>query len=536
MHANKVLLIGLDAATFYFIRQWKEMLPNINSLISKGVSSELISTIPALTPPAWTSIVTGKNPGKHGVFHFFDASDQNFVNSTSKKANPIWDILSNRGKKVILVNVPMTYPPSRVNGLMISGFLTPDEKHDFTYPKELKKAVLEMGYEIFADAVFAGIERLETTELKKSVKSRSEVTLWLLKHYPWDFAALVFMETDLAQHFYFKNPPFILEIYLEIDRAIGTLLREVPRHTSVVLVSDHGFGPRRKTVAINAYLYQLGLIRIKPLRLIGKKLLNKFLNFVFDHMDGMRVPFSLVLKKLHSVFNRLGGASTSILIGVASEFFEAMTVSLARKTPLEFILKDFDLSETEAYYPFASFDETNCAFLRIGPKCRRSQAWLVGKLYDLTDPETGEKIVKKACWKDEVYWGKYTAFAPDLILELDEEYSGNYAFTPGTLIKKANDGMHHREGIAMFKGPNIKRGYSLSSGVSAWDIAPTILQIMKVPVPSDMDGKVITEIFRRSSEVKIEQVCGEEGTEAYRWKTEEEEEIRKRLRALGYLQ
>lgn len=535
MRNHRVLFIGLDAATFYFIRPWKEMLPNINSLIQKGVSSELTSTIPSLTPPAWTSIVTGKNPGKHGVFHFFDSSDKNFVNSTSKKASSIWDILSKKGKKVIVMNVPLTYPTSKVNGCMISGFLTPDEKHEFTYPKKLKSTVLKMGYGILTDPVFIGREKFEITELKESIKNRLKVALWLIKNQQWDFAALVFMETDFAQHFYFKDSQRILEVYLEVDRAIGKLLKEVPRGTSVVLISDHGFGPRKKRVAINAYLYQLGLIRIKPARFIGKKLSNKFLSFILNHLGGTRVPFSILLKKVHRVFKSFGRESTSTMIGIMNEFLEAITFSLTNESLLEFILKDFDLSKTKAHYPFASFDETNYAFLRTGPKSKKFQTWLAKKCYDLVDPETGEKIVKKVHWRDDVYWGKYAIFAPDLILELDEKYSGNYGFTPGNLFKTVDDGMHHRKGIVIFRGPNIKRGISLNSDIYTWDVAPTILQIMKLPVPSDMDGKVIKEIFCRFSEIEKEQVSAEEETEAYRWKTKEEEEIKKRLRALGYL-
>ena len=130
-NVRKVICIGLDGATFDLIRPWlsKGKLPNIGRIIKDGVWGELESVIPPVSAPAWTSFMTGKNPGKHGIFGFKKEKqgtyEELFVNRKLIKSETLWKCLSDVGKKVIVINVPLTYPPEEINGYLMSGMDTP---------------------------------------------------------------------------------------------------------------------------------------------------------------------------------------------------------------------------------------------------------------------------------------------------------------------------------------------------------------------------------------------------------------------------
>jgi len=144
-----VFLIGVDAATLDLIRPWADSgrLPTFQMLMRSGVCGNLVSVIPPETPPAWTSLVTGKNPGKHGVLDFLvrrePGAPKTVVNTTDRHSRAIWNILSDDGKTCGMLTVPVTYPPEKVNGFMISGFLTPPDKTDTTYPPGLRDEIVQ---------------------------------------------------------------------------------------------------------------------------------------------------------------------------------------------------------------------------------------------------------------------------------------------------------------------------------------------------------------------------------------------------------
>jgi predicted AlkP superfamily phosphohydrolase/phosphomutase len=140
---NKTVVIGLDGATFDLMGPWIEegKLPHIKELMDKGCSGVLESTIPPLSPVAWTSFMTGMNPGKHGIFDFVEpfqngALGTRLNNRKDCKQIPIWRYLNNEGHKTVILNVPMTFPPDELDGLMVSGMDTPHDNATFTYPRE----------------------------------------------------------------------------------------------------------------------------------------------------------------------------------------------------------------------------------------------------------------------------------------------------------------------------------------------------------------------------------------------------------------
>ena len=283
----KVIVIGLDGATFKILRPWMNegLLPNLKFLVDNGGSGELESTMPRHSAPAWTSFMTGVNPGKHGIFGFFKPfKDKRYTNElvTSKdiKCKTIFEILSERGKKSIVVNLPITYPPFKINGAMVGcGLTTPSTDLDFTYPKDLleKIGIKKTDYILnVTPRKYSDNERKTFfADLIKEAEQKKEICLKLMKSNNWDLFVLVFGGTDRLQHFYWhhidpahpkydkaeaeKVLPSIINYYQKLDTIIGDFLKQIDDNTSLFLMSDHGFGPFEKKVAINNILKQNGL-------------------------------------------------------------------------------------------------------------------------------------------------------------------------------------------------------------------------------------------------------------------------------------
>jgi predicted AlkP superfamily phosphohydrolase/phosphomutase len=143
MTKNKVYVLGIDGGSFALLDRWLQEgeLPHLQAIMANGVSGELESSLPPVTAPAWTSFMTGKNPDKHGVYDFMLPAEQSYayypINAYSRRGKALWEIISEVGRRVAVLNVPTTYPPRPVNGVLISDFLTPSGKRDFTYPQSL---------------------------------------------------------------------------------------------------------------------------------------------------------------------------------------------------------------------------------------------------------------------------------------------------------------------------------------------------------------------------------------------------------------
>ena len=206
---RKVLLIGFDGATWELLKPWmaEGRLPTLHRLVDKGASGGLLSTVPPLTAAAWISLCTGKNPAKHGIFDFvfprLSSYDVSVANIGMRDSKAIWNTISDHGKKVAVVGVPMTYPPEEVNGLMISSFMTPDSESQYTYPVQLKQELSSKGYKFptsLSETNRSRNVRAFLHEVAADTEQRVRTVLYLLENKPWDLFAFVFLSTDLLQH------------------------------------------------------------------------------------------------------------------------------------------------------------------------------------------------------------------------------------------------------------------------------------------------------------------------------------------------
>ncbi|MFQ5841663.1 MAG: alkaline phosphatase family protein, partial [Thermodesulfobacteriota bacterium] len=203
---RRVLVIGLDGVPFSLLKRLSAegKLPNWAKLLESGVFKRMNSIHPCVSSVAWATYMTGKNPGKHNIYGFVDryprSMDVFIPTSRDMDGKTLWEILSQAGKRVVVINVPVTYPPREVNGILISGFLCTNIDK-IAYPKEKAGLLKEIGYRIDVDAWQArkSIDRF-LEDLHLTLDKRIEAAFNFLGGEEWDFFQLHIMETDRINH------------------------------------------------------------------------------------------------------------------------------------------------------------------------------------------------------------------------------------------------------------------------------------------------------------------------------------------------
>jgi predicted AlkP superfamily phosphohydrolase/phosphomutase len=554
----KVIIIGLDGATFDLILPWIKdgKLPSFSLMMENGVYGELRSTVPILTPPAWSSFMTGKNPGKHGIMGFFSREKNGYgvrvTNSTHRRTKEIWTILSENGRKVGVINVPITYPPKKVNGFMITGMMTtPPNSNNFTYPSFLREELEKVIGKGTLDPLFTYLERegVFINEAFDSTEKLEKISLFLMEKHKPDLFMVVFNGTDYLQHRFWRHidpehprykaeksgkyAKIILGYYQKMDKILGKFLETADDKTTIIVMSDHGAGPLHKYIHVNSWLMQMGLLKLK------RKLLTRFKHFMYKMgFNPEKVYNTLFSIRLGSIRIRTNRSNPKIRTFL-NEFFLSFS--------------DVDWKRTKAYSMGSGLIYINLkgreplGTVNPGPEYEGLRDQIIDQLYRLKDSETGEYVVEKVYRKEEIYAGPYLDTLPDIIFVPKSGYMTfeEYEFGANSVMTKADavSATHKLNGILLMKGPGIKKGSHLQNA-EITDIAPTVLHILGLPVPEDMDGKVLVEALtpsylhsnpiKYSSETeKTEDTLLRVKEEAY--SREDEEELKLRLRELGYL-
>lgn len=549
--SGRVLLVGLDGGTFDVIGPLCRggRLPTFSRLMEEGAWGDLQSTIPSITPPAFASLLTGCNPGKHGVFDFYSRQPGGYnpapANGTTIKTETLPRILSRHQRMVGMVNVPMSYPPTPVNGFVVTDMMTPPGAA-YTYPPELQQELDAMGYRIELDQWYRRGHELEMLEAILSVlRVQEQAVRKLMTEREWDLLAVVFRATDLAQHYFWRfmdpqHPDYTEEegrafghliprVYEECDAAIARLMETAGPETNVVVLSDHGFGRETKMVHLSNWLHRLGYLHFSRSPLGRLKKLSFDLGLTADNV--MNTLGRLGLEKL---FTR---ASREMKSRIFSSFF----LSYA----------DIDWSRTRAY----ARGQIGQIFLNVrgrepqgvvdaGDEYRILRSEIIQRLHEMTDPDTGQPMVDRVYVKEEIYTGDHTHDAPDILIDWrDMEYWAFDILAGGRKIVAPNlrtrSGGHRMNGIFLARGPEIAQGRSLD-GARIIDVAPTVLHLLGLPVPQHMDGCVLQPLFAEGSRpamlsVEYEQTNGKGAGETVGYTAEQEEKVKERLRQLGYL-
>ena len=250
-------------------------LPNFRSLLSEGSLARMRSTIPCVSSVAWSSYMTGRNPGKHNIYGFVDRDPKSLdiyiPTSKNMGCQTLWEALGQQGKRVLVINVPLTYPPRPVNGILIGCFLCMNIDK-VAYPKEISQTLKAMGYRIDADARQARTNEASFLEdLHETLRKRVEIGLHLYEKEEWDFFQLHIMETDRMNHFFWdgwadETSPHrdaFFKFYREVDKALGEIVRKIDPDSELIVLSDHGFCSIRKEVNLNYWLKEKGWLRFQ---------------------------------------------------------------------------------------------------------------------------------------------------------------------------------------------------------------------------------------------------------------------------------
>jgi predicted AlkP superfamily phosphohydrolase/phosphomutase len=555
---NKVLLIGLDGATLDLIEPWAKegQLPNLASLMAQGTYGRLASVMPVLSSAAWSSFMTGKNPGKHSIYDFVRRAPDSYrlrvVNHSHNRGDSLWKILSRHDRKVGVINVPMTYPPEEVNGFIVTGLGTPDYK-TFTYPENLGKELLKRGYRVNKQVYYRpGNESQYLQELYDIAEKQFQATQWLLQTQDWDFFMVVFFDTDQMAHYFWRhmdsshplhNPqtdaPFqkaIQEYYQRMDAYIGALRQTAGEDANLIVISDHGTGPMYQDVFLNEWLRREGYLAIEE-EVADLKGRYRFFGSLGLTRDGL----SAFLRR-----NGLGRVERAIkdVIGNGIEFLP--------KTRRAEFPQAINWEKTRAY----SFGYQGQIYLNVkgrepqgivapGEEYDQLRQEIIEKLGALTNPQDGKPVVDQVYKKEEVFQGSYTDFAPDLVLVmrgLSYNTRPGYEFStrPGKMFSDPltnESGSHRREGIFFAAGPDINP-LGLQSGLRLVDVAPTVLHLLDCPIPPDMDGSVLEECLASSQKPSMEGKPSQESENPAtpeELSDQEEQEMIDRLKNLGYL-
>ncbi|NIM06600.1 MAG: phosphodiesterase [Armatimonadetes bacterium] len=283
---NRLVIIGLDCFTpQWALEAWLEEMPNLKAITQRGIGARLHSTIPPITVPAWTAMMTSKDPGMLGVYGFRNRTSYEYdslqvMNAKVIKARTVWNYLSRNRLKSLLMGIPQTYPPKPLNGIMISGFMTPSKDVTFTHPEGVRELLDQAaGGEYVIDVKdFRTDDKNALLEsVKQMTAARFRAFRALQKADDFDFAMMVEMGPDRLQHGFWRfcdpthrlyeagNPyeNVLHDYYVSIDEEIGRTMEAAGPDTSFMVVSDHGAKAMEGAICINEWLQQQGYLKLK---------------------------------------------------------------------------------------------------------------------------------------------------------------------------------------------------------------------------------------------------------------------------------
>ena len=555
----KAIIIGLDGATFDLIQPWAEegLLPTFARLMSEGTWGRLESIVPPLTGTAWNSFATGKNPGKHGIFDFIHRGKEDYngvpINASMRDGESIWHLLSEAGKRVGVLSVPATYPPEPVDGFMVTGMLTPPDVADYTYPlslaDELQEAVPDFTTSPEGVAHPLGREIGLIDALDRMIDMDMKTARYLINRFELDFFMTVLKETDVAMHWLWrfmdkKHPWYphnddvpdrlregLKHCYQRMDGCLSEFLDIAGDDTVFIIMSDHGAGPLEQYIHVNAWLLSEGFMKLKQRPYTGMKRLL----YQFGLTPAMLYKMSMSLGRGRQVAGALRQHKKGVLSMLRSAFLSYEDVNWSQT-------RVYSLGNYGQLYVNLQGREPQ-GIVSPGVEYEEVLKDLIDRLSNLHDPRTGEAIPVRIYRREEIYQGRHAEEGPDLVfLPEDMRYNGFglYQFSSRSWLEPTFDrsGGHRMDGILMLAGPGIRHGHQLE-GAKLIDLAPTVLAAMNVPVPDDMDGRVLVDAFDNDyfTGHPIRYAAGrlEELRNPIHLSQEQEEVIKERLRGLGYI-
>jgi predicted AlkP superfamily phosphohydrolase/phosphomutase len=538
---GRLAFIGLDGATFRVLDPLiaAGAMPSLARLTERGAAAVLRSTVPTYTPPAWVSMVTGVNPGKHGIIGFFASSPQEkpvIAHSGLIGALPMWKYLNELGKSVGIFNVPMSYPPSPVDGFMVAGGLaagwTVPEMPNFASDRNIGRLVSDVAANRYPVDTVVSYENdwtspSQASRIEAIQQMRRKVLHRLLQEIDTDVVFAVFEGPDRLQHLHYQyivncsdwydRPEAIemreraLSYFHELDRAISDLVDWVGADGHVFVVSDHGFGPWEKTVNLNLLLQEWGYLQLPVISRLTR------LRAVAGPMQ--RSARRLVPRRM------LQAAKAGVNRGIAWEKTRAFASHVAEQGIHVNVAGDL---------PHGILGQEEAA---------RVTDELLERLAGCVDPADNQPFVDLVVRREDAVIGPFAARAPHIFpFCRDQRYELSDTLAARSFITDHRNrpwGYHHKDGVFIAAGPEIRQG-AFADGLDIVDVLPTALHLVGLPVPQHVDGRVVTEVLRdeaASRKVASHQVISRDEPEtAYPFSPQEERVIEESLRGLGYLE
>jgi predicted AlkP superfamily phosphohydrolase/phosphomutase len=553
-----IAIIGLDGATWDLAGPFLEAgdMPALAGLIARGASGVLRSTVPPVTFPAWSSFMTGTNPGKHGIFDFTrrvpGTYEVAFVGSRDRRVPTMWRVLSDAGRRVAVIGVPTTYPPEPVNGIMVGGFdspVTTGIDGSFVHPREfyaeMTRAVGPYAITDFQELTIGpGWHDDAFPKILAAVERKRDLARYVLRRERWDCFMMLFGEADTASHHFWMfadpaSPRFdaagskrfgraLRDVYRRLDAALGDILAELPADATVLVASDHGFGGAGTTVLhLNRWLAEQGWLAFRG----GGR--------------GLGASAARLVRR---------AALVLLPRGIQERLVRHAGRDLARRLESWSRFGAIDMPRTRAFSEELNYapsiwlnvrgrDREGC--VAAGAEYEAAVRDLTAELLAWRNPATGAPIVARVHRRDDLYQGPCVADAPDLILEL--ALDGGYSYpclptapgerrsvrrlSPAEHVAGKGGGMngsHRPEGIWVLAGPAVAPRAATEAAIV--DVAPSVLHLAGLPVPSWMDGRLLPGVagamaVADAQPAEPETIDGDD----------HEAELRRRLHALGYL-
>lgn len=525
--AGRAFVLGLDGVPWSLLSEWAAAgtLPNVARLFETGATGPLESTSPATTPVAWPSIFTGVGPDKHGIyaFHGLTAAHTRELNTNATIDQPkLWDLLA----PAQVLNVPMTYPATEMDGRFVAGMMAPSMDGQFTHPPELVDEIRAAvpDYEVGLDWFdYHGDLPALTDDLDDLVAARRALLAHLMETAgDWRLFFAVFTAPDRLQHLCWDEA-VLREFYATLDDVLGEVMDFVDAHDATLyVVSDHGFGPLERFVYPNTVLAEAGLLTPRSTGSV-----RGVLDRVGVSRDGVRAALDRV------------GLNEDRLLSVLPE---SVVHRAGRQLPGDHPLYDVDFAETRAFVTALGtvyvndarrFDDGVVAPEEV-PAVKRA---VREAMTAVRDPATGDPVFAVHDGDD-----LYPADEDSPDLKLDALGPTKVKTTLGDQVFDDTGvyaGDHRPEGIVLAWGADVDPGARIT-GAHVTDVAPTVLHGAGEPVPDHVDGTVLTDVFAPGSTPATTAVrtgtgsaVGGGGDDAA---AEDFDGVEERLKGLGYME
>jgi predicted AlkP superfamily phosphohydrolase/phosphomutase len=547
----RILLIGLDGATFDVIRPLiaAGRMPNLARLMREGASAPMRSTCPPVSAPAWVTFLTGKNPGRHGVFNFqnfdprrYGGFNETLVNSSHFRGGTLLDALADTGTRCFCYRVPMTYPPWPISGVLVSGPPVPDRRVAYVAPAEVDLgppstlshddlAAARRGRDVETiDRCNAyELDLLERTGLR-AIRDGFEIVVLFtgipdgLQHPFWRFHDATSPLHDPAAPAALRD--IIRRWYATIDGVVGRLCEALDEHWAVIVLSDHGGGPAPiRHVNLNAWLATEGyLAGAGASRALAASVARRTAERIRIRLPGRMWLKRHLPERLKARFRRLRSATAAI----------DWTRTRAYAVPVFYPVTGINLN-VRGRQPHG--------IVEAGAEYDALRAELAERLTSVEDPATGQRLVTGVWRREEIYAGPHVEVAPDLIAYTAAGYHGGYDVArvvtpvPPAALEQVN-GSHTPEGIFVAAGGPFRAGATLDP-VELCDVLPTAFYLSGTPIPDDLDGRVrldaIVGEYAAAAPVQLRPGRGKpNGTTSL--SADEEAEMKKFLQGLGYIE